>query len=63
MNPRDAEEVTLTKLYGGLMWGVLRNLLVKNPPERFVSIRFLRETRPIGELYQERWRSRERERD
>lgn len=45
------------------MWGVLSNLLVKNPPERFVSIRFLRETRPIGELYRERWRSRERERD
>ena len=37
MNPRDAEEGTLTKLYGGLMWGVLSNLLVKNPPERFVS--------------------------
>lgn len=35
--------------------------LVQNLPERCVSIRFLRETRPIGAIYQER--SRERERD
>lgn len=32
--------------------------LVKNLPERFVSIRFLRETRAI---YQERLRERERD--
>lgn len=26
MNPRDVEEVTLTKFYGGLIWEVLSNL-------------------------------------
>ena len=63
MNPRDVEEVTLTNFCGGLILEVLSNLLVKTLPERFVTMRFLRETRPIGELYQETERSRERGRD
>lgn len=37
MRSRDAEEMLTDKTLRWTHVGVLRNLLVKNPPERFVS--------------------------